>query len=607
MSSEPSLVPPRHHAEEARRLAHLARLGIMDTPPDERFDRLARLATLVLDSPMALVGFIDDHRQWFKANVGFGGTETPRDLTFCGHAIADDEMLVVEDATLDDRFRHNPFVTGDPNIRFYAGAVVHDPHGLPVGTVCVMDQAPRHLADDQRQALQDLAAMVEDELIRSQMTRAITTLEVSERGRGLVFDSLSEGLVVQDNNGHIVDWNPAAERLLGMSAGELGGLTALDPRWAAVDEDGNPLPGDDHPSSRTRRTGEPVVDEIMGVNRGDGETVWLKVNSRPIIDADGDVQGVLATFGDVTEALISRRELMRYGHLFRNSNDIITIVGRDGQVIYASPSNERVLGYPDGYRHAEGIIGLVHPDDMAEAATQLAALIDGTRGPEPFTVRVRSYTDEWRFVECVGVNLLDEPTVDGVVITARDTTEREVLAAEVAHRAAHDQLTDLPNRRVLEQRLSEALARGRRDHRSVGLCFVDLDGFKGVNDTLGHAAGDDLLVAVADALRDTLRGGDTPARVGGDEFVMVLDPILTEHDGLIAVRRVRNAIVALADGLPDGVPFGASFGLAVSEFGDGPDELIKRADAALYRAKARGGSAIELAPSALLPPVSTQP
>ena len=130
---------------EAARLAALYELLILDTPPEERFDKIARFAADEFDMPIVLVTLVDAERQWFKARVGTQVCETGRDVSFCAHAILHDEIMVVEDALQDPRFADNPLVTGAPHIRFYAGAPLALPSGLRLGTLCLIDRRPRTL------------------------------------------------------------------------------------------------------------------------------------------------------------------------------------------------------------------------------------------------------------------------------------------------------------------------------------------------------------------------------------------------------------------------------------------------------------------------------
>lgn len=161
-------------AKESDRLKALAEYHILDSAPEEAFDDLAKLASQICGVPMALVTLIDKDRQWFKANIGLGGTETPREQAFCAHAILEPEnLLIVPDATRDKRFADNPSVLGDPNIRFYAGAPLLTPHGLPLGTLCVVDSQPRQLTPTQLYSLRILSRQVSYLLELRRVSRAL--------------------------------------------------------------------------------------------------------------------------------------------------------------------------------------------------------------------------------------------------------------------------------------------------------------------------------------------------------------------------------------------------------------------------------------------------
>jgi len=181
-------MPPRapRPADEPKRLAALRRYGILDTPPEPAFDDLARLASEICGTPMALVTFIDEDRQWFKARVNVHGTETSRDIAFCAHTVMSKDLLVVPDAREDGRFSHNPFVTGEPGIRFYAGAPLVAPDGSSVGSLCVADSQPRELNPHQAEALRALSRLVVAQLeLKRRMVdereRAEQVIRVQER------------------------------------------------------------------------------------------------------------------------------------------------------------------------------------------------------------------------------------------------------------------------------------------------------------------------------------------------------------------------------------------------------------------------------------------
>lgn len=172
------MTAPAIPRREPERLAALARYEILDTTPEDAFDELARLASVICGTPIALVSLVDVSRQWFKARVGLDATETPRDISFCGHAIHESDLFIVSDALDDARFATNPLVTGEPNIRFYAGAQLTTPDGENLGTLCVIDRRPRRLNEEQRAALRTLARQV---IVQLELRRIISEQQHVER------------------------------------------------------------------------------------------------------------------------------------------------------------------------------------------------------------------------------------------------------------------------------------------------------------------------------------------------------------------------------------------------------------------------------------------
>ena len=171
---------PKIPEREAERLESLDALGLMYTPSEERFDRITRMASRLFGTPIALVTLVSERCQWFKSAQGLDALETPREISFCGHAILGEQTFVVENALDDRRFADNPLVTDDPHIRFYAGHPIFTEDGSAVGTMCVIDRAPRPFSESERQVLRDLAAMVEGELARERMTETQRAL-IAER------------------------------------------------------------------------------------------------------------------------------------------------------------------------------------------------------------------------------------------------------------------------------------------------------------------------------------------------------------------------------------------------------------------------------------------
>ena len=161
------MMKPPLPLDETVRLKSLHALRILDSVPEERFDRITRMAQRLFDVEVCLVSLVDSDRQWFKSKQGLDACETPRNISFCGHAILDENALVIEDTLIDQRFADNPLVTGEPHIRFYAGVPVHAPNGERIGTLCLIDSEPRIFSPEDEQTLSDFAALVDDELASS--------------------------------------------------------------------------------------------------------------------------------------------------------------------------------------------------------------------------------------------------------------------------------------------------------------------------------------------------------------------------------------------------------------------------------------------------------
>lgn len=163
------------------RLQVLQSLRVLDTAAEERFDRITRLACKIFNVPIALVSLVDKDRQWFKSRAGLAAAETPRDVSFCGHAIAGKDILVVADASGDQRFCDNPLVTGDPNVQFYVGYPLTSPAGMRIGTLCLIDHRARDFSAEEKDTLRELGAMVEAELFSAALATTDELTGISNR------------------------------------------------------------------------------------------------------------------------------------------------------------------------------------------------------------------------------------------------------------------------------------------------------------------------------------------------------------------------------------------------------------------------------------------
>jgi PAS domain S-box-containing protein len=212
---------------ERNRLVALKRCDILDTPPEPEFDDFTQLASLICQTPIALISLVDGARLWFKSRVGLEVCETHRNLSFCQHAIQGEELMEIPDARLDERFCANPLVTGEPHIRFYAGAPLITPDGHRIGTLCVIDRVPRILTSEQRDGLSRLARQLmrklEYRIDRANLAQSRTALRESNERTEQIIDSALDAVVTMDLDGLITSWNPQAEVIFGWNAGEVIG------------------------------------------------------------------------------------------------------------------------------------------------------------------------------------------------------------------------------------------------------------------------------------------------------------------------------------------------------------------------------------------------
>jgi diguanylate cyclase (GGDEF)-like protein/PAS domain S-box-containing protein len=271
------------------------------------------------------------------------------------------------------------------------------------------------------------------------------------------------------------------------------------------------------------------------------------------------------------------------------------VVRADGMIAYESSAAERVLGVRPAGRVGQPAFGLVHPDDREFGERLLA---DVTRSPGAQMtgeLRIRHADGSWLSIEAVLKNLLDDPAVGGIVINYRDVTARKGLEEELRRQAFHDSLTGLANRALFADRLDHALARTRRFRQPLAVLFIDIDDFKTVNDSLGHGEGDQLLIAVAKRLVGAVRSGDTIARMGGDEFaVLIEDPAEAEAPIAVAQRLLAALEAPFEHGAKE-LFVHASVGVAASKSSDQTaDDLLRDADVSMYTAKSNGKNRVEV-------------
>jgi diguanylate cyclase (GGDEF)-like protein/PAS domain S-box-containing protein len=307
----------------------------------------------------------------------------------------------------------------------------------------------------------------------------------------------------------------------------------------------------------------------------------------------------------LTESLHRRKSERRFKALIENSSDLVCVVDEGAALQYVSPAVERVLGYDMEAMLGMDPLTLVHADDAEAALQAFGGAIDGAingaiNGPVPngawrTELRVRHADGAWHTMDVTATDLRHEPTVAGIVLNARDVTDRKELEGELRFQALHDTLTGLANRALFADRVTHALQRRSDRQDLVAVLFIDLDDFKTINDSLGHAAGDDLLVAVGARLQECVRLADTPARLGGDEFAILVEDIYTEDQVVDLADRVLEALLRPFDIGGRSVQVGATMGIAIDTArATSADILLRNADVAMYLAKERGKARFEI-------------
>jgi diguanylate cyclase (GGDEF)-like protein/PAS domain S-box-containing protein len=331
----------------------------------------------------------------------------------------------------------------------------------------------------------------------------------------------------------------------------------------------------------------------------DGHVVWALLSVSVVHDEEDEPLYFVSQIQDVSERKNVERVIIeseqRFRSLVQNSSDIITILEADGTVRYVSPAVERVTGYKPEEQIGTNAFGSVHPDDKEQALNTLAEVLKRPGLHPPLEFRVPHKDGSWRYLEHVVNNLLDDSAVRGVVVNSWDVTERKALVEYLSYQAFHDPLSDLPNRVLFMDRLEHAITRANRRGNKVAVLFMDLDNFKVINDSLGHKAGDQLLVAVAERLKACLRPEDTAARLGGDEFTILVEDITS-------VGEVVQIAERIAEILQPPVPLGeqevfatVSTGIALNiSAQELPADLLRHADLAMYQAKHKGRARYEV-------------
>ena len=433
----------------------------------------------------------------------------------------------------------------------------------------------------------------------ARQTRARQAAHEAESLSRAVVEGLEEGVIVTDAALRATSWNASALRILGLTDEQLaGGLTApFRPDLRIVDErDGRTLGPGESLSALARDEGRPI--RGMAVR---GEQ-WIRIHAWPL-GAGAGRAGVVVTFADVTATIQTQQRLAeerdRAQRYLEVASTLVVVLDAQGCVELVNRQGCELLGFAEDELRGRDWFDAVVPDtDRLDARRAFARLVSGVEPPrDSLETFVRTKAGDKRKIAWRNSALRnDEGEIIAVLRSGEDVTERRRAEAQVAYLAYHDALTGLPNRTQLEEQLRLDLVRARRSGEAVALLYFDLDNFKLVNDSLGHAAGDEVLRETARRVSDLVRGGDVLARQGGDEFLLLMHcggADAAAGAAQQAAERIAAALERPFEISDAEFHIGASIGVALfPEHAQDAEALLKRADAAMYQAKRTGSGSV---------------
>ncbi|MBX7246378.1 MAG: EAL domain-containing protein [Candidatus Sumerlaeaceae bacterium] len=470
---------------------------------------------------------------------------------------------------------------------------VRSVHGV-IGVLSAQSYTPNLYDEEDLRLFLRVADIVSPALER---VRAEEAVRQSDQKLSILFQQTPLGVIRWDMKFCVVEWNPAAEKIFGFTKEEAMGRHAAE---FLIPDDSRPQVDKTWRDLLNNRGGFRSRNENLSKS---GRRIHCEWYNTPLIDNRGKVIGVASMVQDVTEATVTEHALReseeRYSLAVQGANDGIWDWNLKTDETYFSPRWKSMLGYhPDDIQPLlSEWFSRIHPDDVARVEAEMSHHLDGQTPHFENEHRVRHKDGSYRWMLCRGIAV---PDSDGKPLrmagSQTDITERMRAEEQLLHDAFHDGLTGLPNRALFMEHLERSISQlRRRDGSLVAVLFIDLDRFKLINDGMGHTIGDRLLVAFSNRIQRCLRPGDIFARLGGDEFTILLDDI---RDAAIASQAAERVLREQATPFNVGdhemfvtASVGIAFGTS-SE--DRPDDIIRNADTAMYRAKAKGKARYEV-------------
>jgi diguanylate cyclase (GGDEF)-like protein/PAS domain S-box-containing protein len=590
------ILPADLPLNEQQRLIRLRKLMVLDTLPEGIFDEITKLASEICGTPIALISLVDANRQWFKSNVGLEGTsETPRDIAFCSHTILTNELEEVQDATLDHRFKNNPLVTAEPHIRFYAGVPISTPDGENVGSLCVIDRKSRQLTPTQKTILTSLSKLVAKALVEREQILFDINNQTNQFTN--IIESSDDAIISKSVDSIVLTWNLGAEKIFGYTSDEMVGqpITKLFPD--------NRLNEEIEFVDKIKKKQRVKSFETERITK-QGKLIYVSVTLSPILDPHGELIGVSKIARDITAhkkaeiAFAHEHERLRV--TMDSIGDAVITINSKGLVEYLNPIAEKLTGWLTG--EAKGmplsqVFNIINESTRKPSLNPVDICLLENRivGLANHTILISRNGSEYGIEDSASPIRSAEGKTLGVVLVFHDVTVQRQMANEMTYRATHDALTGLINRGEFEHRLERLLIHTHPYGNKHALMFIDLDQFKVVNDTCGHTAGDELLKEITHVIEQCVRTSDTLARVGGDEFAVILEKCDAEPAMRIAQLICKNVDEYRFKHQEKRFRIGTSIGLVIMDsHWSSIQTLMQAADTACYTAKEAGRNRVHL-------------
>tara|TARA_R110002051_G_scaffold4386_2_gene23350 strand:+ start:470 stop:2302 length:1833 start_codon:yes stop_codon:yes gene_type:complete len=581
-------------------------LGLQDSTGSDEFDAIASLARDILECPIALISVLGETDQWFKAKCGLDVEIGPRETAFCNYTILSPDLLIVNDAREDVRFKNNPIVVREPNVVFYAGAPISIDGIHNLGTLCVVDTQPRQLTEQQIQHLRGLARATSGLMKAFTSKRQAEIAKLSEMDKGHEVARMANFLKQTASLSGVGGWELVLESQK---------LTWTDETKIIHDVPLDFVPKLDEAIEFYMPEARPVitkaVENAMATGVGwdlelpiltaQGRNIWVRAVGSPTY-RDGVLVSLNGAVQDISERKLNEARLLKSETSARstaeelraildNMEEGVSVFDKDAKLLIWNQKYIDIFEKAPGeVREGVKLRRLLENEKFrgnfdGDIATHLRELFCQLDRNEPSIKQFRTKSGKI-------IKSTHAPRPGGGWVGTHSDVTVPVLASEHhEHASRHDHLTGLMNRLAFNTWIEKFCEHNTDPNRCLVLLLLDLDKFKHVNDTLGHVVGDKLLQYAATRLQNCVRDEDVVARLGGDEFAVVLECAREESiqiAGIIADNAIR-AIGSVLDLNGEKVEIGVSIGICVSPLGKFElDELLTRADFSLYQAKENG-------------------